>query len=48
VGLTVIAVLVWLLSERLVGPSMGREDGPAERVKTPPVSAPASGPVQMA
>ncbi len=48
VGLTVMAVLVWLASERLVGPSMGREDGPGEQVKTPPVTAPASGPVQMA
>jgi hypothetical protein len=48
VGLTVMAVLVWLLSERLVAPSIGTEGGPAEQVKTPPVSAPASGPVQMA
>ncbi len=48
VGLTVAAVLVWLLSERFVGPSMGREDDSAEPVKTPPVSAPAPGPVQMA
>ena len=48
VGLTVAAVLVWLLSERYVAPSMGTESGPAEQAKTPPVAAPASGPVHMA
>jgi hypothetical protein len=44
VGLTVAAVLVWLLSERFVAPSSGAEDDPAEQVRTPP----ASGPVRMA
>ncbi len=48
VGLTLTAVLVWLLSERFVVPSMGTENGPAEQAKTPPVTAPASGPVHMA
>ena len=48
VGLTVAAVLVWLLSERFVAPSVGRDDGPAEPVKTPPVTTPAPGPVHMA
>ncbi|HEU0080211.1 MAG TPA: hypothetical protein VFQ76_21370 [Longimicrobiaceae bacterium] len=48
VGLTVAAVLLWLLSERLVGPSMGGDTGPAERVQTPPVTTPASGQVHMA
>lgn len=48
VGLTVMALLVWLVAERLVAPSMGTEGGPAERVRGEPVTAPASGPVQMA
>ena len=48
VGLTVAAVVVWLLSERFVAPSMGTDSGPAEQVKAPPVTTPASGPVHMA
>lgn len=47
-GLTVAAVLIWLLSERLTPPSAGTDAGPAGQVREEPVVRPASGPLHMA